>query len=70
MRMPSELFISILDDLKRYVAGIDKVTRVKYISESQSIWTTLFIHPPPMSPRVYTVYQVSWLQEFSYRRRG
>ncbi|PPQ66693.1 hypothetical protein CVT26_009553 [Gymnopilus dilepis] len=39
---------------RRYVAGIDKVTRVKYISESQSIWTTLFIHPPPMSPRVYT----------------
>ncbi|KAF8896853.1 hypothetical protein CPB84DRAFT_1201244 [Gymnopilus junonius] len=53
-----------------YVAGIDKVTRVEYISEWQSIWTTLFIHPPPISPRVYTGYQVSWLHEFSHRRRG
>ncbi|KIM44102.1 hypothetical protein M413DRAFT_68133 [Hebeloma cylindrosporum] len=53
-----------------YVPGITRVARVKYISESQSIWTILFIYPPPLSPRVYTIYQASWLLEYSHRRQG
>ncbi|KAF8151734.1 hypothetical protein B0H34DRAFT_664676 [Crassisporium funariophilum] len=55
---------------KRYVREMVKVTRVKYISESQSIWTVLHTYPAPISPRVYTVMQASWLLEYSHRRRG
>jgi len=53
-----------------YVPGINKVTRIKYISDSQSIWTTLLTYPPPLSPRVYTIYQASWLLEYSHKRQG
>ncbi|KDR72990.1 hypothetical protein GALMADRAFT_744127 [Galerina marginata CBS 339.88] len=55
---------------RSYGTGVAKVTRVKYISEWQGIWTMLYNHPPPMSRRVYTVYQASWLLEYSHRRRG
>ncbi|KAF8966064.1 hypothetical protein BDZ97DRAFT_716377 [Flammula alnicola] len=55
---------------KSYVAGLAKVARVKYISESQSIWTMLATYPPPLSPRVFAVYQASWLFEHSHKRRG
>jgi len=56
--------------LYRYLPEISKVTRIKYISESQSIWTVLFTSPPPFSPRVYTILQASWLLEHSHNRRG
>jgi len=54
----------------RYMPSISKVTRVKYISESQSIWTVLYTSPSPFSPRVYTILQASWLLEYSHQRRG
>ena len=53
-----------------HLSGLMKVARVRYISELQSIWTTLFSAVAPLSPRIYTIYQTSWLVEYSHRQRG
>ncbi|KAJ7736995.1 hypothetical protein DFH07DRAFT_96528 [Mycena maculata] len=40
---------------------IHKVTLVKTLSPTASIWTILYGFPPPMSPRVFTILQVTHL---------
>ncbi|PBK97070.1 hypothetical protein ARMGADRAFT_1077180 [Armillaria gallica] len=52
---------------KEYMAIIDKVTKVKDISPTQSIWTLHYKFPPPVQPRVFTVLQVVHLTETSPR---
>ncbi|KAJ7453733.1 hypothetical protein FB451DRAFT_1049948 [Mycena latifolia] len=46
---------------KAYIHEIKKVTLVKKLSQTASIWTILYGFPPPMSPRVFTVLQVTHL---------
>lgn len=47
----------------RYIPNIKKVAEVKKISPTQSIWTLYYTFPPPVSPRVFTVLQVTDLDE-------
>ncbi|KAF8519474.1 hypothetical protein BU17DRAFT_65883 [Hysterangium stoloniferum] len=46
---------------KSFIPEVDKVTLVKTISPTQSIWTMHYKFPPPISPRVFTVLQVTHL---------
>lgn len=55
----------VLKVLNRYVPNIKKVTQVKSISPSQSIWTLYYTFPPPVSPRVFTVLQTTHLDQAS-----
>ncbi|KAL0946697.1 hypothetical protein HGRIS_012884 [Hohenbuehelia grisea] len=48
---------------KEFIPDIKKVTLVKQISPSQSIWTVYYTFPPPVSPRVFTVLQVTKLSD-------
>jgi len=52
---------------KEYISNIKKVTQVKSISPSQSIWTLYYTFPPPVSPRVFTVLQTTHLDQTSPR---
>ena len=45
----------------RYVPEIKKVTLIKEISPTQSIWSLYYTFPPPVSPRVFTVLQTKHL---------
>ncbi|KAH9857137.1 hypothetical protein C2E23DRAFT_865738 [Lenzites betulinus] len=45
----------------QYIPEIKKVTLIKRISPTQSIWTLFYHFPPPVSPRVFTVVQTTWL---------
>ncbi|OJA18604.1 hypothetical protein AZE42_12109 [Rhizopogon vesiculosus] len=53
--------------LDRFISAIKKVTLVKRISDTQSIWTMYHTFPPPVSPRVFTVLQTIHLDESSPR---
>ncbi|KAI0819536.1 hypothetical protein BC628DRAFT_1342177 [Trametes gibbosa] len=44
-----------------YMPEIKKVTLIKRISPTQSVWTLFYHFPPPVSPRVFTVVQTTWL---------
>lgn len=46
-----------------YVDIVKKATLVKQISPSQAIWSMYYKFPPPLSPRVFTVLQVTQLSE-------
>ncbi|KAF4622198.1 hypothetical protein D9613_009365 [Agrocybe pediades] len=59
-----------VENQKSYVATISRVTRISSLAEGQAIWTLLFTYPPPMSPRVFTIFQASWLLQHSHKRRG
>ncbi|KAF5373727.1 hypothetical protein D9758_000720 [Tetrapyrgos nigripes] len=48
---------------KEFIPDIDKVTKVKEISPTAMIWTLHYKFPPPVSPRVFTVLQVTRLSE-------
>jgi hypothetical protein len=48
---------------KEFIPEIHKVTQVKHISPTQSIWTLQYKFSPPISPRVFTVLQVVHLSE-------
>ncbi|KAG1756436.1 uncharacterized protein EDB91DRAFT_1092688 [Suillus paluster] len=52
---------------KEFISAIKKVTLVKRISDTQSIWTMYYTFPPPVSPRVFTVLQTIHLNESSPR---
>ncbi|KAM6500289.1 Protein of unknown function (DUF3074) domain containing protein [Amanita muscaria] len=45
----------------RYIPDIRKVAKVKALSETAEIWTLYYKFPPPVSPRVFTVVQVTYL---------
>ncbi|KAF8202594.1 hypothetical protein K438DRAFT_1581005, partial [Mycena galopus ATCC 62051] len=46
---------------KAYIHEIKKVTLVEELSQTASIWTILYGFPRPMSPRVFTILQVTHL---------
>jgi len=48
---------------KEFIPDIKKAVRIKEISPTQSIWTMYYKFTPPVSPRVFTVLQVTHLQE-------
>ncbi|KAJ7273295.1 hypothetical protein C8J57DRAFT_1317471 [Mycena rebaudengoi] len=52
---------------KEFIPDISKVTLVKEISETQKIWTLHYTFSPPISPRVFTVVQITHLNEESPR---
>ncbi|KAJ6597053.1 hypothetical protein DFH09DRAFT_1357127 [Mycena vulgaris] len=52
---------------KEFIPDIDKVTKVKEISATQNIWTIYYAFSPPVSPRVFTVVQITRLNESSPR---
>ncbi|KAJ6632124.1 hypothetical protein B0H10DRAFT_5248 [Mycena sp. CBHHK59/15] len=51
----------------KYIHEIKKVTLLKTLSPTTSIWTILYGFPPPVSPRVFTVVQVTHLDESTPR---
>ncbi|KAJ7199125.1 hypothetical protein GGX14DRAFT_173710 [Mycena pura] len=46
---------------EKYIHEIKKVTLVKTLSQTASIWTILYGFPPPMSSRIFTILQVTHL---------
>lgn len=52
---------------RRFIPEIHKVTKVKDVSPTSSIWTMYYTFTPPVSPRVFTVLQVTHLEETSPR---
>ncbi|KAF9469343.1 hypothetical protein BDZ94DRAFT_1348605 [Collybia nuda] len=52
---------------KEFIPEVHKVTKVKEISPTSSIWTIYYTFTPPVSPRVFTVLQVTHLEETSPR---
>lgn len=46
---------------QQYIPDIRKVAKVKALSETAEIWTLYYKFPPPVSPRVFTVVQVTYL---------
>jgi len=52
---------------KEFIPQIKKVTKVKDISPTASIWTLYYTFPPPVSPRVFTELQVTHLSETTPR---
>lgn len=46
---------------------VRKVTPLKHISPTQTIWTTLYNFPPPISPRVFTILELTHLDDSSPR---
>jgi hypothetical protein len=53
--------------LHRFIPDINKVAKVKEISPTQNIWTLYYTFSPPISPRVFTVVQITRLNESSPR---
>ncbi|KAJ3509297.1 hypothetical protein NLJ89_g5294 [Agrocybe chaxingu] len=47
----------------QFIHDIKKVTKVKEMSATATIWTAYYTFPPPVSPRVFTVIQVVHLSE-------
>ncbi|CAA7270914.1 unnamed protein product [Cyclocybe aegerita] len=47
----------------QFIHDIKKVTKVKEISSTATIWTSYYMFPPPVSPRVFTVVQVTHVSE-------
>jgi hypothetical protein len=46
---------------------VKKATLIKQISPTQSIWSMYYRFPPPVTPRVFTVLQVTQLNETAPR---
>ncbi|KAJ6542008.1 hypothetical protein DFH09DRAFT_929154 [Mycena vulgaris] len=44
-----------------YIHEIKKMTLVKRLSPTAAIWTAYYVLPPPVSPRVFTVLQITHL---------
>ncbi|KAK0228741.1 hypothetical protein IW262DRAFT_638051 [Armillaria fumosa] len=66
-QMWAKLGTNKAENEKEYISAIDKVTKVKDISPTQSIWTLHYKFPPPVQPRVFTVLQIVHLTETSPR---
>ncbi|KAJ7453570.1 hypothetical protein B0H11DRAFT_2161301 [Mycena galericulata] len=58
---------AVLPDGSSYIHEIKKVTLVKTLSPTASIWTILYGFPPPMSPRVFTILQITHLDSSTPR---
>ncbi|KAF7974807.1 hypothetical protein HWV62_11147 [Athelia sp. TMB] len=61
------LLLDFVSNILRFVPNIKKVTQIKQISPTQSIWTLYYTFPPPVSPRVFTVLQTTYLNNNSPR---
>ncbi|KAK0483826.1 hypothetical protein IW261DRAFT_1465286 [Armillaria novae-zelandiae] len=62
-QMWAKLGTNKAENEKEYIPAINKVTKVKDISPTQSIWTLYYKFPPPVQPRVFTVLQIVHLTE-------
>lgn len=49
----------------RFVPEVNKVTKIKEISSTAAIWSMFYKFGAPLSPRVYTVLQVTHLDTTS-----
>ncbi|OJA15540.1 hypothetical protein AZE42_12340 [Rhizopogon vesiculosus] len=63
----SKLGVNKAENENEFISAIKKVTLVKRILDTQSIWTMYYTFPPPVSPRVFTVLQTIYLDESSPR---
>ncbi|KAI6150715.1 hypothetical protein BKA82DRAFT_4118906 [Pisolithus tinctorius] len=63
----SKLGVNKAENEKQFVGAIKQVAEVKRISATQSIWTLYYTYPPPVSPRVFTVLQTTYLSSASPR---
>ncbi|KAF8163618.1 hypothetical protein B0H34DRAFT_745641 [Crassisporium funariophilum] len=52
---------------KQFIHEIQKVTKVKELSPTSSIWTMYYTFTPPVAPRVFTAVQVIHLSETTPR---
>ncbi|KAF8212061.1 hypothetical protein K438DRAFT_2010351 [Mycena galopus ATCC 62051] len=66
-QMWSKLGENKAENEMKFIPNIKKVTKVKQISETQSIWTLYYTFPPPVTPRVFTVVQITRLNDSSPR---
>ncbi|PFH51736.1 hypothetical protein AMATHDRAFT_141975 [Amanita thiersii Skay4041] len=55
---------------QQFIPVIKKAMKVKALSENAEIWTLYYTFTPPVSPRVFTVLQVTHLNDSSSRRTG
>jgi len=51
----------------RFIPEIQKVKKIKELSSTSTIWTMYYTFLPPVSPRVFTVLQVTHLSESAPR---
>lgn len=51
----------------RYVHEVKKATLVREVAPGQAVWSMFYRFPPPVSPRVFTVLQVTELSQTSPR---
>ncbi|KAF9053023.1 hypothetical protein BJ165DRAFT_1523761 [Panaeolus papilionaceus] len=51
----------------QFIHEIQKVTQIKVLSPSASIWSLYYTFTPPVSPRVFTVVQIAHLSETTPR---
>ncbi|KIK31149.1 hypothetical protein PISMIDRAFT_670132 [Pisolithus microcarpus 441] len=63
----SKLGVNKAENEKQFVSAIKQVAEVKRISATQSIWTLYYTYPPPVSPRVFTVLQTTYLSSAAPR---
>ncbi|PCH37857.1 hypothetical protein WOLCODRAFT_135882 [Wolfiporia cocos MD-104 SS10] len=63
----SKLGVNKAENEKQYIPDIKKVTLIKQISETQSVWSLYYTFPPPVSPRVFTVVQTTYVDTASPR---
>ncbi|KAI0707618.1 hypothetical protein C8Q76DRAFT_628199 [Earliella scabrosa] len=61
----SKLGVDKAENEMQFIPDIKKVKLIKRISPTQSVWTLYYHFPPPVSPRVFTVVQTTWLSETS-----
>jgi len=61
----SKLGVDKAENEKKFISDIKKVTLIKQISPTQAIWSLYYTFPPPVSPRVFTVLQTTYLDENS-----
>lgn len=48
--------------IDRFIPELDIVTLLENISPNQTLWTLHYKFPPPVSPRVFTVLQVTHVE--------
>ncbi|KAG6335843.1 hypothetical protein ID866_3233 [Astraeus odoratus] len=63
----NKIGVNKAENEKQFISAIKEVVEVKRISATQSIWTLYYTYPPPVSPRVFTVLQTTYLDNTSPR---
>jgi len=63
----SKLGVNKAENEMKFIGDIKKITLIKRISDTQSIWSMFYSFPPPISPRVFTVLQTVHLNTSSPR---